>query len=535
MTELSPRLARQLQAAALLTLLAIPSAALSDANLPTTPTTAPQQGAETHAVAQPAAEATPPKVADLLPPTAKTHHALHLGDRTLNYTAEAGSLPAGGEAGGKPTAVIFYVAYAAEPLDVKRPITFVFNGGPGAAAAYLHLGGIGPRAVEVNDKGELRGPPPRLLDNPNTWLDMTDLVFVDPVGTGYSRAADPKDEEKFWGVEQDTDALSDFVRRYLIHAGRMVSPVFFVGESYGGFRAAALTHKLQKSGGISPSGMVLISPALDFALLNGPDYDPLTWALTLPSFAAVNLENKGVSGRDALGKALEGVESYALSDYMVALASGAEEGGKRASAKVAELTGLPLDLVTRRLARISPSFFIKEFDRTHGQVLSRYDGSVSGPDPNPASEWPHGPDPVLDATAPLWTSAFIQYAGSELDFHTDQPYRLLNRDVRNKWDFGTSPTRQGFADVIDDIQEARANNPSLQVLIAGGYTDLITPYFATAYLVNQLPPLTGAAPIEVKTYLGGHMLYMRPQTRAALKEDAKVLYDRAAKAAASEG
>ena len=178
-------------------------------------------------------------------------------------------------------------------------------------------GDIGPRALAVTDKGELIGPPPRLVDNPSTWLDMTDLVFVDPVGTGYSRVTDPKDEEKFWGVEQDTDALVDFVRLYLIQAGRMVSPVFLVGESYGGFRAAALTHKLQKTGGISPSGMVLISPALNFALLNGEDYDPLTWALTLPSFAAVNLESKGVIGREALGLALKDAEHYALSDYLV--------------------------------------------------------------------------------------------------------------------------------------------------------------------------------------------------------------------------
>ncbi len=536
MTEPFPFLASLLRAGALFALLAFPGLALAEDNPHDTATAPPQQTAEPHAVGQqPAAppQATPPQAVDLLPPTATTHHSIRVADKTLNYTAEAGSIPLPGAAGGKPTAEIFYVAYAREPLDAKRPITFVFNGGPGAAAAYLHLGGIGPRAVEVDDNGEFRGPPPRLLDNPNTWLDMTDLVFVDPVGTGYSRVTDPKDEEKFWGVEQDTDALVDFVRLYLIQAGRMVSPVFLVGESYGGFRAAALTHKLQKTGGISPSGMVLISPALDFALLNGEDYDPLTWALTLPSFAAVNLESKGVIGREALGLALKDAEHYALSDYLVALASGSEAGGKLASAKVAELTGLPPDLVERRLARISPSLFIKEFDHAHGQVLSRYDGTVSGPDPSPSSAGPNGPDPVLDATAPLWTSAFIQYAGSELQFHTNAPYRLLNREVRSKWDFGTSPTRQGYAGVIEDLQEARALNPSLQVLIAKGYTDLITPYLATTFLVNQLPPLTGAAPIEIKDYLGGHMLYMRPATRAALKEDAKAMYGRALKGAFS--
>jgi carboxypeptidase C (cathepsin A) len=162
--------------------------------------------------------------------------------------------------------------------------------------------------------------------------------------------------------------------------------------------------------------------------------------------------------------------------------------------------------------------------------LSRYDGSVGGPDPNPASAWPHGPDPVLDTTVPLWTGALVQYAQDELGFKTEMTYRLLNREVRGKWDFGTSPTRQGYAGVLDDIQNARASNRALEVLIATGYTDLITPYLGPAYLVNQLAPLEGARPIEVETYAGGHMLYLRPETRRALKVDVEAMYERALKA-----
>lgn len=465
-----------------------------------------------------------------LPAAATTHHTITIDGTKLSYTAEAATvaLPA---TGGKPAAEIFYVAYTRDPLNTKRPLTFVFNGGPGAAAAYLHLGAIGPRAMAVNDKGELVGPPPRLVDNPSTWLDMTDLVFVDPVGTGYSRTADGKDEDKFWGVEQDTDALADFVRLYLIKSARMLSPVFLMGESYGGFRAASLARALQKSGANSPSGIVMISPVLEFSLLNGEDYDPLSWALELPSLAAVNLESKGVTGRAELGAALKDAEHYALGDYLVQLASGADSGGKEASATVTRLTGLPQELVERHKARISPSLFIKEFDRTNTQVLSRYDGSVRGPDPNPASSWSNGPDPVLDATVPLWTAAFVDYAASELGYKTDAPYRLLNRDVRNKWDFGTSPTHQGYAGVASDLQDARAANPTLQILIAGGYTDLITPYLASSYLVSQLPALPSAVPIRTETYAGGHMLYLRPPSREALKEDVKGMYDRAVKAA----
>ena len=537
MTQSHSLFARAAQLAAVLALLASPHALAQD--LP--PGHPPVPSAE--AQAAPAGDAKPAeaKQADAQPAAAKpsasplpaastTHHTITIAGTPLSYTAEAATvaLPA---AGGKPAAEIFYVAYTRDPLNTKRPITFVFNGGPGAAAAYLHLGAIGPRAIAVTDKGELVGPPPRLVDNPSTWLDMTDLIFVDPVGTGYTRTSDGKDEEKFWGVEQDTDALADFVRLYLIKSARMLSPVFLMGESYGGFRAASLARALQKSGANSPSGIVMISPVLEFSLLNGEDYDPLSWALELPSLAAVNLESKGVTGRAELGAALKDAEHYALGDYLVELASGAESGGKEASATVARLTGLPADLVERHQARISPNLFIKEFDRTNTQVLSRYDGSVRGPDPNPASSWPTGPDPVLDATVPLWTAAFVDYAGSELGYKTDAPYRLLNHDVRNKWDFGTSPTHQGYAGVVSDLQDARAANPALQILIAGGYTDLITPYLASTYLVNQLPALPSAVPIRTETYAGGHMLYLRPPSREALKEDVKGMYDRAFKAA----
>ena len=512
--------ASALLAALLLALVVLLPGAFAEDHAPPSP----PQATEAQSAApetKPALEAKP--APELPPPSAVTQHTIKLGNETLAYMAEIGALPLR-DAQGKVTANIYYVAYTSDPKDAKRPISFVFNGGPGAASAYLNLGALGPRVVDTTTNGELLGPPPRLIDNEQTWLGLTDLVFIDPVGTGFSRASDPKDEDKFFGVKQDTEALSEFVRLFLVKSGRMVSPVYFVGESYGGFRAANLTHNLQKEGILSPSGMILISPALEFALLNTDDYDPLAWALPLPSLAAVNFEQKGVTGRDALATALKDVERYALSDYLVALASGNEEGGKTASKTIAKLTGLPIDIVEQQNARITPHLFMKEFDRAHGQVLSRYDGSVSGPDPNPGSAWPNGPDPVLDATAPLWTAAFVSYAEGELNFKTDTSYKLLNREIRNKWDFGTSSTRQGYAGVIDDIQEARATNPNLAVLIASGYTDLITPYLVSSYLVGQLPELQGARPIMVENYAGGHMLYTRPDSRRDLRKDVEAVY-----------
>ena len=534
MTDASPRhLLGALCLAALLAISApISGVSADDAHAPT-----PEHATEQSQTAAPetkdgSKDASTEAAKPLLPPAAITSHTLRGAGEPLRYSAVAGALPLHEK--GKITAEIFYVAYAKQPADTGRPVTFVFNGGPGAAAAYLHLGAIGPKIVAATDNGELLGPPPRLIDNDASWLAFTDLVFVDPVGTGYSRAADGKKESDFWGVEQDTESLAEFIRLYLIETKRMSSPVFLTGESYGGFRAATITRKLQKTGGISPSGMVLVSPALEFAMIYGEDYDPMPWALALPSYAAVKLESDGVTGRQSLKDALHDAERYALTDYLVAIASGAEQGGKAASARVAELTGLPLDKVEQHLARVSPSLFIKEFDRDGGQLLSRYDGSVSGPDPHPSSAWPRGPDPVLDATVPLWTAAFVQYAQTELAYETDEAYRLLNRDVRNKWDFGTSPTQQGYAGVLDDIQEARAANPTLEVLIATGYTDLITPYMVPTFLVGQLPPLKGATPITIEDYAGGHMLYLRPDSRRTLKDDVEAIYRRAL-SAASQG
>jgi carboxypeptidase C (cathepsin A) len=468
-----------------------------------------------------------------LPPAAITYHSTSLDGVPVPYSAVAGAIKPRDDHG-KPTAEIFYVAYAREPEDSSRPLTFVFNGGPGAASAYLHLGAIGPKVVETTAVGELLGPPPRLIANDASWIDFTDLVFVDPVGTGYSRATGSKKDSDFWGVKQDTESLAEFVRLYLTQVGRTDSPVFLAGESYGGFRAATITRQLQKKAGISPSGLVLISPALEFSLIYGEDFDPIPWALALPSYAAVKLESDGVTTREGLREALKEAEHYALSDYLVALADGIEQGGEAASARVAELTGLPLAKVEQRFARIGSSFFIKEFSRGNRQLLSRYDGSVSGPDPHPSSAHPRGPDPVLDATVPLWTTAFVTYAQNDLGFTTEQPYELLNGTVRGKWDFGTSPTRQGYAGVLDDIQQARAANRALEVFIATGYTDLITPYMTPTYLVNQLPPLKGASPIIIEDYAGGHMLYLRPDTRRALKTDVEAMYRRAL-AAPSQG
>ena len=461
-------------------------------------------------------------VLSLLPPPQMTEHSITLDGRKLDYQAKAGTLSLL-SAKGEVTAEIFYVAYTQQsPSPItERPITFVFNGGPGAASAYLHLGAIGPRIVATAADGEFLPPPQKLIDNPDSWLDMSDLVFVDPVGTGYSREAPGQDTKDFWGVDQDASSVGAFIRLYLAQNGRTGSPLFLAGESYGGFRAALLARTLQEDVGLSPSGIVLISPALEFMLVQPDQFDQLHWALELPSLAATRLRADGMSG-EALRDRLAEVEHYALGDYLTALTSGLEQGGKLASGRVSEITGLPLELVQRNFARIPTGLFAREFQRAKGKVLSPYDATVATSDVAPESARIAGPDPVLDRSIPVLTSAFVAYARNELNYRTDVSYRLLNGEISRSWDYGNS--RQGYAGVMNDLQRARSLNPSLGVVIVNGYTDLVTPYLASRYLVNQIPTLTDARPIRLDVVEGGHMMYLRPDGRRALKEAASELY-----------
>ena len=472
----------------------------------------------------------------LLPEPVTTRHTIEIAaGRSLDYSATAGTLPLR-DGKGEVSAELFHVAYTLEPRAPDRPVTFVFNGGPGAASAFLNLGAMGPRVVAFSEAGGYLPPPARLEDNPQTWLPFTDLVFVDPVGTGYSRAAEDSEEaqRRFYGVRQDASAMAAFIRLWLAREGRTLAPLFLAGESYGGFRAALLAQVLPEESGLSPSGVVLISPALEFSLLRGEeDHLLLPWAVTLPSLAAVHLERQGLARPDEIGARLDEVERFALSDYLVELAKGPDALAPELVTRLADLTGLPPETVREAQGRISVSRFIKDYAKHEGRLLSRYDGTLDGPDPEPASQRPGGPDPVLDRAVPVWTSAFVSHAREELGYRTDVTYRLLEREVSGRWDFGTTPQRQGYAGAMDELQAGRALNPALEVLVVHGYTDLVTPYLASSYLIDQLAPLPDAAPITLKVYPGGHMPYMRASSRRALTEDARQLYERALAASAA--
>lgn len=499
-----------IRAAALSLLLLTPAARAADAPHPGGRPTAAPAPAETAALR--------------LPPDAVTHHTITLGGKPLAYTATAGSLTLRDRQGAE-TAQIFYVAFTldggAEPAH--RPITYVFNGGPRAAAAYLDIGALGPRALDFGAAGKLPPASDRVADNPDTWLPFTDLVFVDPVGTGWSRAVGGSDAaaKKFWGVKPDLDSLAAIIRRHLTESGRLASPVYLVGESYGGFRVAHLAYDLARGPGIAPAGVVMISPVLEFALMTDDPLDPLPWALRLPSYAATAMAEKGAGDPGALAA----VEHFAMTDYLTALAAGPPPGAAAEAlyAKLAQLTGLNAAQIARWRGRIPLRAYLKDARRGEGEIVSSYDATVAAPDPDPWSDFVRD-DPLLDATIAPFTRAFVDYARGELGFRTNLPYALLDRTVSRRWDWSEG-RQEPVASVgaEEALRRALTLEPRLKVMIAHGRTDVLTPYMTSRYVVDHLPPGVQAR-VALKLYDGGHMMYLRAPSRHRLHDDAKAFY-----------
>jgi carboxypeptidase C (cathepsin A) len=471
------------------------------------------------------AKPSPPPVS-LLPADSVTHHKLRLGGQEIAYTATAGTLPLRNEKGEKQ-ADIFYVAFLRDGVadPAQRPITYAFNGGPGAASAYLDIGAIGPRMLDFGPSGTPQAAGDRVADNPDTWLAFTDLVFLDPVGTGYSRASGGAEDaiKKFWSVRSDLDALAQVIHLHLTRAERLTSPVYLVGESYGGFRAARLAQQLAGQEGIAAAGVMLVSPVLEFRLMSGDDFDPLPWALRIPSYAAVNLETKGALSPEALAEA----EHFALGDYLVALAAGEENAtqSEHLYARIANLIGLDEPTVARWHGRVPIGAYVKEMRRSDGQILSRYDGSVASADPDPRSREAED-DPILQGSIAPFTRAFTAYVRTELGFATDLDYELLNGDVGKHWGWrdGDSGGRYVLG-ASDALRRALALYPRMHVLIAHGLTDLTTPYMMSRYVIGHLPGAITASRVELKLYPGGHMMYLRSGSRHRLHDDAAAFYE----------
>lgn len=461
-----------------------------------------------------------------LPADSVTDQTIELPGRTLRFKATAGSIPLNNADDGALLAEIAYVSYAM-PGDAHRPVTFVFNGGPGAASAYLDLGAIGPWRLPLDHLAVSISPV--LQPNGETWLDFTDLVFIDPPGTGYSRiAASGEDAQRnFWSVDGDANGIAVFIRKWIEQAGRQQSVKFIAGESYGGFRAPLVAHKLQDQG-VGVRGLVMISPVIDFASFGERRHAPMSWVAHLPSMAAAALDAKGQFDRAAL----RDVERYASGDYLIDLLKGERDAAAvaRMSARVAALTGLDPALVKRLAARVDTGTFQRELHRSEGRIGSAYDPNVTAFDPYPTSPNSHYSDPVLDDTRAPITTAMTDLYQRVLNWRVDRPYHLLNREVGSHWNWGRG---RNAPQVVDDLRNDLAADALVRVLVAHGANDLVTPYFASQLLLDQLPAYGSVDRVKLSVYAGGHMFYNRDASRKALRDDAAAMFRDAMKAAVS--
>src|SRR5579883_3521869 len=464
-----------------------------------------------------------PGVLSLLPGDSVTQHSIDLaGGTKLDYTATAGTFPLFDQ-GGERSAEVFYTAFVAKGANsAARPLTFVFNGGPGAASAFLDLGLVGPRIAEFAFGGH-DGSITRLKDNPDTWLAFTDLVLIDPVGTGWSRAAKPDAANAFWGVERDADSMAKAIALYAVNNGRTASPKFILGESYGGFRAVKVAEALREQQGIVAAGIVMLSPLLDGALTFGGTRLALGAALQLPSLAAAELERKGTFSKEKLAEA----EHFALTEYLSTLAGPPPQGEAARSfySRVAELTGMPEDVVERAHGFIRDNY-VKSLAAAEHKIVSHYDATFAVDDPYPDQLSGRGPDPLLDGVVRAYGGAFAAYARDELGFKTEMTYNLLASDISGKWDWGRGSGRLG-ANVIDDLRTLFSLAPSFRLLIAHGYSDMVTPYAATRYVLDHLPTMGDPGRAQLKLYRGGHMLYLDPESRRAFTADVKSFFQEA--------
>ena len=469
-----------------------------------------------------------------LPARVATHHSIAVGDHRLDYEAIAETLLLT-DAKGAPTATIFTVAYLTDAAaGQERAVSFVFNGGPGAASVFLHLGALGPRIMETAENGAVPGPPVHLVDNPATWLGFTDLVFIDPVGTGFSHGNGKEEnpDKPFWDVRADIASLGAVMRLWLTRHGRWSSPIYLVGESYGGFRAATLAQELPRDVGVRVNGLVLISPALDLSALHQDERDLLAAGFFLPSYAAV----AAVADPSRRGQDRAGIERFALSDYLVGLAGlkGDPPPGDPFIAKVAEIAGLPEDIVRRYRGWVPRHVFAREIRRSKGEVVSLYDGAIARP-ARPDESQEGGPDPLLQPAVAAYGAAFNAYIADTLGYHTDVPYRVLPHDVSRQWNWHGERQGEGLGLAMSSLETALLEHPGTKVLIANGHHDLITPYLASRWLVDQLAvPPTVRAGIRLRIYEGGHMMYMRPDARMLLSRDAAMLYAQSGAAAPSQ-
>jgi len=453
----------------------------------------------------------------------ETTNTITINGAKVTYRTTAGTMVMKDEEG-KPHASIFFIAYTRldgnTNLD-ERPITFSFNGGPGSSSVWLHLGVLGPRRVFLKDDGGLPPPPFHLVDNDYSLLDESDLVFIDPVSTGFSRPAQGEDGKNFHGVEQDLASVGDFIRLYTTRYQRWSSPKFVIGESYGTTRAAGLSGFLEDRYGIYLNGIMLVSAVLDFQTISFAPGNDLPYPLYLPTETASAWFHKKLPPdlQADRKKALAESEEFALGEYTHALMQGAALPAaerKEVVKKLARLTGLSEDYIDRADMRVRAQWFFKELLRAERLNIGRYDSRRTGQDSEYVQASPDY-DPSYSSVLGPFTATFNDYVRRELKFESDLPYEILTGKVQ-PWDFGSARNR--FLDIAETLREAMTHNPYLKVFVANGRYDLATPYLATKYTFNHigLPPNLQTN-VSMGFYDAGHMMYVNQPDLIQLKKD----------------
>ncbi|GER78522.1 MAG: hypothetical protein M5U11_02990 [Anaerolineales bacterium] len=460
-----------------------------------------------------------------------TKHSIAIGGREIKYTVTAGTMVLKEETadrekeseGEKPRAQVFFIAYVKDGArdKSKRPLTFSFNGGPGSASVWLHLGVLGPRRAALEFDGSAPPPPFKLTDNEYSLLDETDLVFIDPVSTGYSRPVEGQKPVEWHGFKKDIESVGDFIRLYTTRFNRWLSPKFIIGESYGTTRAAGLSEYLYHQHGMALNGVMLISSILDFGTADFTPGNDLPYILFVPGYAATAWYHDAVKGkRQTLQEFTAEAAKFALGEYASALLQGdALPAAERARIveKLSHYTGISPAFIERSNLRIMDQHYFKELLRERGLTVGRLDSRFTGRDKLGVGEFAEF-DPLFPQITGPYTAAFYDYVRNELKFESDLKYVISGWNIVNPWSYAQFENQH--VSVSESLRKAMTLNPYMKVFVANGYYDLGTPYFATEYTFNHLglhESLRGN--IRMAYYEAGHMMYIHIPSLEALKRD----------------
>lgn len=453
-----------------------------------------------------------------------THHSIKVNGEEINYTVTTGTIVLKEEdvdEGEKPKASIFYIAYTKDVESSDRPITFSFNGGPGSSSVWLHLGLLGPKRVLMDDSGEPIGPPHQLIDNEYTLLDQTDLVFIDPVSTGYSRTVPKEKPDQFHDVKKDIESVGEFIRIWTTRNKRWTSPKFLIGESYGTTRAAGLAGYLHKRHGMYLNGIMFVSSILNFITTQFDEGNDLPFILFLPTYTATAwYHNKLPSELQMnLEKAVKNARDFALGEYTLALMKGntlSQNEREAVIAKLAHLTGLSEAYLSGTNLRINIHRFCKELLRDEGFTIGRLDSRYKGFDKDNVGET-NEIDPSYAAILGPYTACMYDYLRGDLNYETDLPYEIL-KSLYQSWKF--EEYQNHYVNTAKELRHGLQFHPGLKVIVCNGYYDLATPFLATEYTFNHIPlPPQQQANIKLTYYQAGHMMYLHQPSLAALSKD----------------